>query len=56
MRMMLKTAGDWMRRLWNTDKPLTGASVLMLAVFVFALAGLAVDPRTITGMPACERG
>jgi len=52
MRMMLKTAGDWMRRLWHTDKPLTGASVLMLAVFVFALAGLVVDPRTITGMPA----
>jgi hypothetical protein len=52
MRMILKATGDWMRRLWDTDRPLTAASVLMLAVLVFALAGLAVDPRTITGMPA----
>jgi hypothetical protein len=52
MRMMLKTTGDWMRCLWNTDRPLTAGAVLMLVAFVFALAGLVVDPRTITGMPA----
>jgi hypothetical protein len=52
MKMMLNATGGWMRRLWDTDRALTAAGLLMLATFVFALAGLAVDPRTITGMPA----
>lgn len=52
MQTMLKTSRDMMRRLWDTDRPLTAGGVVMLAAFVVALAGLALDPRTITGMPA----
>jgi hypothetical protein len=38
--------------LWNTDAALTGASMLMVAALAFAVGGLVLDPRTITGMPA----
>jgi hypothetical protein len=41
-----------LQQLWDTDAPLTGAGLLMLAAFAVALVGLLVDPRTITGMPA----
>jgi hypothetical protein len=41
-----------LRRLWTTDKPLTATGLLMLAGLVAALAGLWLDPRTITGAPA----
>lgn len=41
-----------MRTLWRTDRALTGTAILMLGVLAFSLAGLVLDPRTITGVPA----
>ena len=38
--------------LWDTNKPLTFVGLLMIGALAAALVGLAVDPRTITGMPA----
>lgn len=38
--------------LWRADAPLTAAGVLMLAALAGSLAGLWLDPRTITGAPA----
>jgi hypothetical protein len=52
MRSIMNRTRDHIRQLWNADAPLTGASVLMLAILGFAAVGLAVDPRTISGMPA----
>ena len=52
MQSMMNRTRNQIRRLWNADAPLTGASMLMLAALGFAVFGLAVDPRTITGMPA----
>jgi len=40
------------RRAWNDCAPLTATSVLMLAALVAACAGLFLDPRIITGVPA----
>jgi hypothetical protein len=39
-------------RLWRTDRPLTGAGLLMLAALAASGIGLWLDPRTITGAPA----
>jgi hypothetical protein len=39
-------------KLWNGSAPLTATGVLMLAVLVGVVVGLAVDPRAITGAPA----
>jgi hypothetical protein len=52
MQSMMKRTQALVRRLWDTDASLTGASVLMLAALILALVGLVVDPRTIAGMPA----
>jgi hypothetical protein len=41
-----------MKTLWETSKPLTAVGILMMPVFVLSLAGLFIDPRIITGMPA----
>ncbi len=41
-----------MRTLWRTDRSLVGTAILMLPVLAFSLAGLVLDPRTITGAPA----
>jgi hypothetical protein len=41
-----------LKRLWQGDAPLTATGLLMLAALAGALAGLAVDPRVITGAPA----
>jgi len=41
-----------LRRAWNDCAPLTATSVLMLAALVAACAGLFLDPRIITGVPA----
>jgi hypothetical protein len=38
--------------LWRADAPLTAAGALMLAALAGSLAGLWLDPRTITGAPA----
>src|SRR5712691_6445345 len=39
-------------RLWQTDRPLTAAGLLMLAALVPVGFGLWLDPRIITGAPA----
>jgi hypothetical protein len=41
-----------LRRLWNSNAPLTAGGLLMLAVLAASLVGLRLDPRVITGMPA----
>ena len=41
-----------LRRLWNTDRPLTATGVLMLAALAATLPALWLDPRTIAGAPA----
>ena len=38
--------------LWRTNRPLTATAVLMLIAFVAFAAGIFVDPRVITGVPA----
>src|SRR5690349_18030661 len=40
------------RSAWATSAPLTGTSLLMVAAFVVFCAGIVVDPRVITGVPA----
>ena len=40
------------KRLWNQSPVLTFTSLLMLATFVASVAGIFLDPRIITGMPA----
>jgi hypothetical protein len=40
------------RKLWQTDRPLTATGLLMIGALVAALAGLWIDPRTIGGAPA----
>lgn len=42
----------WISRLWHADRPLTATGLLMLAALVTSLVGLAIDPRTITSVPA----
>lgn len=39
-------------RLWQASPPLTAVGALMLVVAVPSLAGVFIDPRTITGAPA----
>src|SRR5687767_10359355 len=39
-------------RFWKGSAPLTATGLLMLIVLTGAVAGLAVDPRVITGAPA----
>jgi hypothetical protein len=41
-----------LRRFWTTDAPLTATGLLMLVALAASLAGLWLDPRVITGMPA----
>ena len=41
-----------MTRLWRTSPPLTAIAVVMLVAFVPFVAGIFLDPRTITGVPA----
>src|SRR5580658_3984357 len=40
------------KKLWTESAPLTAVAALMLVVFVASVAGIFLDPRTITGMPA----
>jgi hypothetical protein len=40
------------RRFWSESKVLTAVSFLMLPVFALSVAGIFLDPRTITGVPA----
>ena len=41
-----------LRRSWKTNAPLTFSGLLMIAALALSLAGLWLDPRVITGMPA----
>ena len=41
-----------MTRLWRTSPPLTAIAVVMLVAFVLFVAGVFLDSRTITGVPA----
>jgi hypothetical protein len=41
-----------MTTLWKTSAPLTAVGMLMLAALAASVAGLWLDPRTITGAPA----
>jgi len=40
-----------LRRLWETDRTLTAAALLMVAALGAFLAGVVVDPRVVTGAP-----
>lgn len=52
MKALRNGTKEWALRLWRGDRALTGTAGLMLVVLAFSLAGLALDPRTITGAPA----
>jgi hypothetical protein len=39
-------------RLWSASAPLTAVGAVMLLAFVLSAAGMAIDPRHITGVPA----
>ncbi len=41
-----------LRKIWFNSPPLAAVSLLMFVLFVCALAGMYLDPRTITGAPA----
>jgi hypothetical protein len=41
-----------MRKIWSNSPLLAATSLLMLAAFLFSLAAMYLDPRTITGVPA----
>jgi hypothetical protein len=41
-----------LKRVWQTNAPLTLTGLLMLPALAAALVGLLVDPRVITGVPA----
>ena len=41
-----------LKRVWQDSPPLTAVTVLMIGVFAASVAGIALDPRTITGVPA----
>jgi hypothetical protein len=41
-----------LRRAWKANRPLTLLGLAMIATFLVSLAGLALDPRVITGAPA----
>jgi len=48
----MQTALPLLRRAWQLDRPLTGTSLLMLALLPLAAAGLVLDDRLIAGAPA----
>jgi hypothetical protein len=52
MRTVIDRFAAFTRSLWRSSPPLTAVGLGMLVVFAASLAGLAVDPRVITGAPA----
>src|SRR5215470_2011237 len=40
------------RKAWSASAPLTATSLLMLIAFILSLAGILLDHRVITGVPA----
>ena len=51
MHRLNRRLGSLLIRLWATDAPLTAVGLLMLGVLGISLAGLWIDPRTVTGAP-----
>jgi hypothetical protein len=49
---MDSTVASLLARLWRASPPLTAVGLLMILVAVGSVAGLVVDPRSITGAPA----
>lgn len=49
---LMATSAATLRRLWHVDPPLTACGLLMLGCLALALAGVWLDPTTITGAPA----
>ena len=49
---MTRRVSRVVRDLWQTDRPLTAVGLLMIGVLMAALAGVALDPRTIGAAPA----
>ena len=52
MKTSLPPLRSAVSRLWTVDRPLTATGLLMLAALAACIAGLVLDPHTITGMPA----
>jgi Na+/phosphate symporter len=52
LRLATLDPGAALRRAWAANRSLTLLGVAMLLTLVVALAGLALDPRVITGAPA----
>jgi len=50
--MLIQRIHQEYRRLWDANAPLTATAVIMLAAFIGSVAGLFIDPRIITGVPA----
>lgn len=51
MRIIQRFRQDY-RHLWETHAALTATAVIMLAAFLGSVAGIFLDPRIITGVPA----
>src|SRR5688572_1384372 len=47
----LRPIRTWLNRLWQADRVLTAAALLMLGVLPLFLAGLVLDSRIVTGVP-----
>jgi hypothetical protein len=52
MRTVIDQSAAFIRSLWRSSPPLTAVGLGMFVVLAASLAGLAVDPRVITGAPA----
>jgi hypothetical protein len=52
MRSLARIAAGTVGHLWRTSRPLTAVGLLMSAALIASLAGVALDSRTVTGVPA----
>ncbi len=52
MRSVIDQSAAFTRSLWRSSPPLTAVGLGMLVALAASLAGLALDPRIITGAPA----
>ena len=51
MTPLLNRGETLLTRLWKASAPMTAAGLLMVALLVASLIGLAIDPRLVTGAP-----
>ena len=51
MTPLLNRGETLLTRLWKASAPMTAAGLLMVALLVASLIGLAIDPRVVTGAP-----